>query len=432
MTLKNKYILFISLIHTICLVLSYYIFKENKFWFVVAEVCIILSIGFSLVLYRQMIQPLRLLVQGAEAIRDQDFNVKFVSTGNNEMAQLVGIYNQMMDELRKERTKQEEQHFFLDKLIKTTPIGIIILDFDKKIQEVNPKAQSILHSEGMEVDESNPMFTALLKEIKNLLPGTPSYLVHHARQYKLQISHFLDRGFQRYFITLEELTEEIAKAEKQAYTKVIRMMSHEVNNTIGPVNSILQSALMLRSKQDNPDALSHAFQVAIERNNNLNVFTRNLANVVRIPEPELKRIDVHKLIGNVVTLFEEITKEKKIQIQYYPVNWPFYIQADISQMEQVLINVIKNSVEAIGSDVYGKIEIRTTLDPAKIVIRDTGHGLPTKESDYLFPAFFTTKPHGQGIGLTMSKEILRNHGFEFSLSTVNFGNTEFTIICNMV
>jgi nitrogen fixation/metabolism regulation signal transduction histidine kinase len=83
-------------------------------------------------------------VQGAEAIKDRDFNVKFVPTGKYEMDQLINVYNQMIDELRTERTRQEQQHLFLEKLIHTSPTGILILDYDDRIHEVNPKALKLL------------------------------------------------------------------------------------------------------------------------------------------------------------------------------------------------------------------------------------------------------------------------------------------------
>ena len=115
--------------------------------------------------------------------------------------------------------------------------------------------------------------------------------------YKLQKSHFIDRGFPRYFIMIEELTAEILAAEKKAYGKVIRMMAHEVNNTVGPVNSIIESALKAPLPwQGANESLQKALQVAMERNQSLNLFMRNFADVVRLPEPNKKKINLHELI----------------------------------------------------------------------------------------------------------------------------------------
>src|SRR5579862_3981524 len=151
MRLRTKYILFVAILHIVALILSYFIFNENKIFFIVSEAFIILSIVICWQLYYELIQPINLLMQGADAIKDRDFNVKFLSTGRYEMDKLIQVYNQMMDELRSERTKQEEQHLFLEKLINTSPTGILILDFNDHIQQVNPSALQLLGVEENEV-----------------------------------------------------------------------------------------------------------------------------------------------------------------------------------------------------------------------------------------------------------------------------------------
>ena len=144
MKLRTKYILFVAIIHLVALVLAWFIFCQNRIFFIISEVFVIISIVVAWQLYVQLLRPLKMLMQGVEAIKDRDFNVKFLSTGKYEMDKLIGVYNQMMDELRMERTRQEQQHFFLEKLILTSPTGIIILDYDDHVQQINPKALEIL------------------------------------------------------------------------------------------------------------------------------------------------------------------------------------------------------------------------------------------------------------------------------------------------
>ena len=143
MKLRTKYILFVAIIHLVALVLTFFIFRDNKIFFIASEVLIIFSIYLSWQLYNQLIQPLKTLLQGTDAIMDRDFNIKFLPTGKYEMDQLINVFNAMMDQLRTERTQQEQQHFFLEKLIYTSPTGIIILDYDQNIQQLNPKALAI-------------------------------------------------------------------------------------------------------------------------------------------------------------------------------------------------------------------------------------------------------------------------------------------------
>ena len=141
MRLRIKFILVITILHLVTLVLSFYIFKNNKVLFITFEFGILASVVLSWQLYKQMLKPLQTVVNGINAIKDKDFNVKFLPTGTYEMDRLIDVYNQMMDHLKMERTRQEQQHFFLEKLIYTSPTGILILDFDTKVQQINPKAE---------------------------------------------------------------------------------------------------------------------------------------------------------------------------------------------------------------------------------------------------------------------------------------------------
>ncbi|HTE02198.1 MAG TPA: ATP-binding protein [Mucilaginibacter sp.] len=431
MKLRTKYLLFVIILHLLTLVLTYFIFDKDKIFFIVAEVFIIISVIIAWNLYLQLIQPLKSLMQGVEAIKDRDFNVKFLLTGKQEVDRLIDVYNQMMDQLRIERTLQEQQHFFLEKLIYTSPTGIIILDYDENIQQVNPKAMQILSIDEKDLisHSLNDLPDYFLKHIKNLRSGeTKTIKLDGATTYKLQRANFIDRGFSRDFIMIEELTAEILAAEKNVYGKVIRMMAHEVNNTIGPVNSIIQSALKTSELWDghHSDSLKDAMQVALDRNQNLNLFMRNFADLVKLPEANKKRIDLNQLIISVSKLMEIKAAEKDIKLDLEIGSGQFYISADEQQMEQALINIVKNAIEAV--DQNGNVKFVTDTKLKQLIIADTGKGITAEEGEQLFTPFYSTKKDGQGIGLTLVREVLMNHGFEFSLKTVAEQQTEFAII----
>ncbi|WEA02638.1 sensor histidine kinase [Mucilaginibacter sp. SJ] len=430
MKLRTKYILFVVILHLLTLVLTYFIFNDNKIYFIIAEVVIIISSVIAVQLYRQLIQPLKMLMQGVEAIKDKDFNVKFLSTGKHEVDALIDVYNQMMDELRTERTRQEQQHFFLEKLIHTSPTGIIILDFDDRVQQINPKAlQALNMSEKALIGEligelKHPLFA----QIKALKSGeTIVVKLDGINSFKLQKSHFIDRGFSRHFIMLEDLTAEILAAEKKVYGKVIRMMAHEVNNTIGPVNSIMQSAMktdQLWAGHDF-DPIKDALQVAMDRNQNLNLFMRNFADLVKLPPANKQPVVLQKLLASVVKLMNIRAKEKNVALVLHLPEEPVGIMADEQQLEQAFINIVKNAIEAI--DDQGSVTFTINPKEKKLVITDTGKGITAEQNANLFTPFFSTKKDGQGIGLTLVREIMLNHGFEFSLKTVAERQTEFVV-----
>jgi len=428
MKLRTKFILFIVVLHLIMLGASYFIFRQNKLIFIISEVFILISIILAFQLYQQLIRPLQLLSQGAEAIRDKDFNVRFALTGRFEMDELIQVYNRMADELRTERTRQEQQHLFLSKLIETSPTGILILDYDEQVHDANPRALRLMSLErsqvvGKPVDGS---LHPLMHQLVLLNSGEArTVTINGVNTYKLQKSHFIDKGFARHFVMIEELTAEILAAEKKAYGKVIRMMTHEVNNTIGPVNSILQTALgseRLWTGGAN-QSLRNALQVAHDRNNSLTMFMKNFTDVVRLPEPDRRDIDLHELLRRTAHFMEMSVVNKSIEFRYAFDPAPFIISADAHQVEQVIINVVKNSIEAIEG--AGIITYSTDVAARELVIGDTGRGIEQAIAGQLFSPFFSTKPDGQGIGLTLVKEILINHGFAFSLQQAGEGHTRF-------
>ncbi|SDD82473.1 PAS domain S-box-containing protein [Mucilaginibacter pineti] len=431
MKLRTKYVLFVVILHLLTLVLTYYIFKENKVYFIASEVFVIISVVVAVQLYRQLINPLKLLMQGVDAIKDKDFNVKFLPTGKHEIDALIDVYNQMMDELRTERTRQEQQHFFLEKLIHTSPTGIIILDFDDRIQQVNPKALQLLAitEEQLKGNSIYELRHPLIEQIRVLKSGETAVVkLDGVSSFKLQKSHFVDRGFSRHFIMIEDLTAEILAAEKKVYGKVIRMMAHEVNNTIGPVNSIMQSAMKTDDlwASHEHDVLKDALQIAMDRNQNLNLFMRNFADLVKLPPVNKQPIVLQNTITSVATLMAIKAEEKNVKFEFNLPEAAIKIKADEQQLEQALINIVKNAIEAIADG--GTVKFTIIPREKKLIITDSGKGITPEQNANLFSPFFSTKKDGQGIGLTLVREILLNHSFEFSLKTVAEGQTEFAVL----
>jgi nitrogen fixation/metabolism regulation signal transduction histidine kinase len=431
MKLRLKFIVFISILHIILVLLSLRLLREYKLLFMGIELLILVSVIISIYLYKSFIRPLNLISAGIESLKDKDFNTKFVKVGQGEMDDLIDVYNRMIDELRTERVKIKEQHYFLNKLIDASPSGIIVLDFEDRVSHLNPSALSLLNSGGKEIvgKRLTEISGILPRKLSDLQEGESAILnIDGLHSYKCRKSHFLDRGFQHHFIMIEELTEEILKTEKRAYGKVIRMMSHEVSNSIGAINSILSSSLNYRDQLNPEDKndFENAVKVAIERNSRLSQFMTNFTDVVKIPQPVKESHDINKLLNTVKVLMDPLCQDRNIVINMDHTESPLPVEMDIRQMEQVVVNILKNSIESIGEN--GEIKIRVEGKPAgKLLIIDNGKGIPSEVQRNIFTPFFSTKMDGQGIGLTVVREILINHGFDFALETKNDGFTDFSI-----
>jgi len=241
------------------------------------------------------------------------------------------------------------------------------------------------------------------------------------------MSHFLDRGFHRHFILIEELTEEIVNTQKQAYTAIIRMMSHEVNNTVGAVNSILQSCLDFggQLKPEDRSEFESAFDVAIRRNNGLNSFMSKLASVVRVPDPVKEECDLHTVLNSVQVLAAHECEERRIEWNWRLDKRAMLVRVDVNQIEQAILNIVRNAIEAVERD--GSIIVETSADNRSLTVHDSGPGISDDVKRHLFTPFFSTKRNGQGVGLTLVGEILMNHGCTFRLENHADGGAAFVI-----
>lgn len=425
MGLRTRFLVYILLIHIIFILLTVILFTQSKSLFILSEALIAMSLYMSFRLYRKIFRPYKLLASGVSSLRDKDFSVKFKKIGQSDLDELIEVYNKMIDTLRLERTKLNENYHFLDKLISASPSGIIIFNLNNQIEKINYSAEKIVfESYNEEIKYLPPEWNKL----EELSPGESIVIKRNAiDQYKCHKSYFQDRGAKRQFVIIEELTEEVYKIEKHAYEKVIRMMAHEVNNTLGSVNSIINSSAFYLENQKleaNADFV-HALKVASDRNEGLNMFMKNFADVVRLPKPMLRKSDLHHILNNIITLMQDRFRGEISVEKIYP-NEEFILEIDPEQMEQVIFNIIKNATEAIESS--GKIEIETLIKPQRLIIRNNGTPIDDSIKHKLFEPFYSTKTTGQGIGLTLIKEILVNHGFRFDLYTKSDGWTEFKII----
>jgi len=420
MTIKWRYFLFISLIHIAIGVMAYYLLKERFGYLLLAEIGMVISLILAYQLYQSFVRPLQFMASGTDAIQDQDFSIRFQKTGSRELDKLVNVYNQMIDNIRDERVWMEEQNYFLQQLIQASPTGILILNFDQEITDINPKAMEILDL------GTKPLQKKLSEILHPLIPELLSLPLNQANtvsgvgseRFRCQSSHFIFRGFKRQFFLIEELSKELLEAEKKAYGKVIRMMAHEVNNSLGAVNSILESTENFLRDQTGEDAMmvQEALIAAIGRNQRLGQFMRNFAEVVKLPEPTLEWVSIIQLVRAVARLMEPLAAEKGIQFQYQLLeNESLKAKIDARQLEQAMINIVQNAIESIGEN--GIIKFLVMGDPLSITIADNGPGIDPEEQEQLFTPFFSSKPDGQGIGLTLVRDIVAKHQGKVHLET---------------
>ena len=430
MRLNSMFGILTVLLLAILSVLTYHVFYQTSFtMFVVIEVIILITIVYLIVFYRLIIKPLKVIGDGMELLKEQDFSSRLRKVGQPEADRIVDVFNKMMEQLKNERLLLREQNHFLDLLIEASPMGVIILDLDGKLQSANQAACKMLGvKEPTEIigKPFEEIQSPLIPELINIEDNQAETIrLSDANIYKCTHSSFIDRGFRHSFYLVESLTEEVFKAEKKAYEKVIRMIAHEVNNTTAGITSTLDTLENTFKGMENMEDVTEVLRIAIERCYSMSRFITKFADVVRIPEPQLRKHDLNSLVTDCKRFMENICLNRRINIRMELTPQSPTVYVDNSLFEQVIVNIIKNSAESIDHD--GEIIITTSANPVMIEIADNGKGIDKETEAKLFSPFFSTKPQGQGLGLIFIREVLQKHGCTFSLRTYD-GLTRFRIM----
>ena len=400
----------------------------DTIFFYIGEGLILFIFVYLIFFYRKIVKPLNTIGSGMELLREQDFSSRLSPVGQYEADRVVNIFNRMMEQLKNERLRLREQNHFLDLLIKASPMGVIITSLDEDLSELNPMALKMLgvRLEDVQGKKMKEIDSPLAVELANLPKGeTVTVRLNDSNIYRCTHSSFIDRGFQHPFYLVETLTDEVMKAEKKAYEKVIRMIAHEVNNTTAGITSTLDTVEQALSSEEGMEDICNVMRVCTDRCFSMSRFITRFADVVKIPEPTLSPVCLNSLLLTCTRFMEGICADRHIRIRMELDESLAKVMLDVALFEQVLVNIIKNAAESIETD--GEIVLRT-LSPAAIEIMDNGKGIDKETQAKLFSPFFSTKPDGQGIGLVFIREVLMRHGCTFSLRTYVDGWTKFRII----
>jgi nitrogen fixation/metabolism regulation signal transduction histidine kinase len=432
MTLRAKIIVYLVAIHLALGAVAFIVLREHPRWLLAAEVFFAVSIALGVLLVRALFVPLQLIRTGTDLIQERDFTTRFREVGQPEMDELIRIYNRLVDQLRQERLRLEERTLFLDRILNASPTGVVLLDLDGGIDYLNPRAEEMLAIGSDEARERKlgDLPGPVAGAMAGLEEGKARVLTYQgSRRLRCTRSSYLETGFRRTFFLLEELTEELRASERGAYHKLIRMMSHEVNNSVAAVGSLLETCGQYEAQlaSENREDFRQALDVSISRMRHLNDFMNSFAEVVRLPPPSRRPCNLVDLVEGIHRLVQPELERRRIAWEWRASEPLPRVSLDGNQMEQVLVNVVRNAVEAIGEDGRIAVGIERRDGQPFLYVRDSGDGVPAEAQETLFTPFFSTKRDGRGLGLTVTQEILAQHGLTFGLRNRPEGGAEFWI-----
>ena len=399
--------------------------------FYLCEALFLLFIPLSFMLVNRAMLPMEFVENSQQLLAEKDLSMRIPNSGDKQLDTLVTAYNSMLEHLQEEQLKLGEQRGFFDRLLQATPTGIVIFDFDFNVSNINAAAAGMLaiteeKAKGKSIEEIDTLLAHGI--VKQQLESSIINLVD-GRRFRVQNSQFYDRGFKRKFMLLSELTEELHAADRNSYETLIRMISHELNNTIGATNSLLEACqdYCLQMNNEDSDDFSNALKVVIDRNYNLSAFMGRLADVVHLPVPHCSPTDLIPLIKSTQIMFSQQCAKRNIAWKEQFESTNLTVNIDSHQFEQVLINIVKNAYEAIENKGTITIHLKEENEKAILSIEDSAGSLSSIDESHLFQPFYTNKADGQGVGLMLSREILNQHGFKYRFECESGQWTRFII-----
>lgn len=375
-----------------------------------AAVCAAVSLLCMLMIYSSISLQMRTIRNGMDLLRSQDFASCLRPVGQAEADEMVVLYNTLMSNMKAERLKNLEQNDFLRKLIDASPLGIAICNLDGDIESTNPAFEALRSPQMLET------LAALPQEGGECTLRTGGVQVLRCSRH-----YFMDRGFQRPFFLVERLTDEIVRAETAVFHKIVRTMGHEVNNTLGGVISVLETMHDIHAGEA---IVAETLDSCRTSCTNLSEFVRGYSEIVKLPEPELRTLDLDTFVSDAIPFLNRICSGN-IELCCELKAGGTTVAADAMLLQRVLVNAVKNSAESIGSGTAGRIVLRTA--PRRLIVEDNGAGISAEAASRLFTPFFSTKRADRGLGLMLVADILRKHKAAFTLATDEDGLTRLTI-----
>jgi nitrogen fixation/metabolism regulation signal transduction histidine kinase len=363
--------------------------------------------AFALAVRSAVVRPLQTLANMQAALREGDFSMRMRRAGHDSLSDLVFEVNALSDALRNQRLGAMEATALLAKVMAEIDVSIFTFDEKHRLRLINRAGEQLIG----QPSERALGRTATELGLEDWLEGETARTVDRAfrgqsGRWGIRRSEFRQGGLPHQLLVISDLSRALREEERQAWQRLVRVLGHELNNSLAPVQSIADSlATMLKRQPRHPDweqDVATGVRVIADRAEALSRFMRDYSRLARLPRPQPRPVEVEPVIRRVAAL----EKRLPVSVEAGP---PITLSVDPDQFDQLLINLVKNAVDASletsGAVAIGWERNGQSLD---LFIRDEGPGI--MNSSNLFVPFFTTKQGGTGIGLALSRQITEAHG----------------------
>jgi len=381
---------------------------------------LVIWLGFSFAIRSKVAYPLQTLSNLLSALREEDFSIRARgSRSTSALGEVFAEVNALSDMLRGQRLSSLEATALLRKVMEEIEVAIFTFDSERRLQLLNragerllaQPAERILGRTALELGLSECLEGAPVRTATLSFPG-------ESGRWGIRRSLFREHGRPHQMLVLANLSQALREEERQAWQRLIRVLGHELNNSLAPIKSMAGTLGSLLARQPRPadweEDAWRGLNVIEARAESLSRFMEGYSRLARLPSPRVQPADLGPLVRRVVGL------ERRLQITLLP-GPDLTLRADPDQLEQMLINLLRNAVDAALETGGGvKLAWKRNGDYVELLVEDEGPGLPNTAN--LFVPFFTTKAAGTGIGLVLSRQIAEAHGGSLTLQNRSSGS----------
>jgi two-component system nitrogen regulation sensor histidine kinase NtrY len=402
-------------------------YSAKVFW-TLAVLVISCWLGFSFALQARVIRPLQTLANLLSALREGDYSIRARGHGSRDaLGEVMTEINELSEMLRGQRIGTMEATALLRTVMAEIDVAVFAFDEKDRLRLVNRAGERLLAQPAERLIGRTAAELQLAESLRfsvahaNGANGTSGDAASHTFEqifpgnangrWGVRLSTFRQHGRPHTLLVFADLNRPLREEEAKAWQRLVRVLGHELNNSLAPIKSIAGSLTSLVVRHPRPadwqEDVERGLKIVAARAESLSRFMSSYAQLARLPVPQVKPVD----IGSVVRRVAEL--ETHAPVELVP-GAPVTIRADADQLEQLLINILRNAVDA-ASETGGGVRLGWNTNGASVVVWVEDEGLGIANATNLFVPFFTTKPEGSGIGLVLSRQIAEAHGGTLTL-----------------
>ena len=388
------------------------------------------------------------LSQFIEAVQYRDFSLQFTEKNAPvSVRQLRRAFNQINATFKQLSSEREEQYQYLQKILELVDTGILSYDQEGNVGWINEAFKRMMNVPYLRnISSLEKRDMSVYQAVMSLGNGDSKLVKINHKQILLAKTTFLNENIETNLIAFQNVNEAIEDTEAQAYQKLLRVMTHEIMNSVAPIASLAETMeTTLRGRKEiretgekdledkyqiNFDDISLGISTIRKRSENLLKFADTYRQLAKVSMTSFSKFYIRDLFEGVEILLENQIEQKNIEFDVIIKDFELMIEGDMILIEQVLINLVINAIDAVQHQSNPKITLSVFQNSQQqiiIEIRDNGMGMSDELMDKIFVPFFTSKPNGSGIGLSLSKQIMALHKGTITVNSVEKQGTAFQL-----